>query len=72
MKTNYVEDNLPVYPSTSPIGSSDLRLFDKIVAEREANNRLKRENPAAYESKMRAGRFGGTDRWTMTEDTDGV
>jgi hypothetical protein len=31
-----------------------LRLFDKIMAEQEANDRLKREDPAAYEAKMRA------------------
>ena len=30
------------------------RLFDEIMTEREANDRLKREDPAAYEAKMRA------------------
>ena len=30
------------------------RLFDKIMAEREANERLKREDLAAFEAKMRA------------------
>ena len=40
-----------------PEGPGDdwqLCLFDKIMAEREANERLKREDPAAYKAKMRA------------------
>ena len=44
----------PCEPPEDTTDDWQLCLFDKIVAEREANDRLRADDPAAFEAKVRA------------------